>query len=73
MVNKTLRKRLWLHPYGLRLVQKLHPEDKETRHAFCGNLQSLMESDGDLLAKIIFSDEATFHLSGKVNRENVRI
>ena len=31
-----------------------------------------MEND-DLLAKIIFSDEATFYLSGKVNRYNVRI
>ena len=62
-VNKILRKRLRLHPYKLQLVQKLHPEDKETRHAFCGNLQALMENDDDLLARIIFSDEATFHLN----------
>jgi len=32
-----------------------------------------MKYDDDLLAKIMFSDEATFHLSGKVNRYNVRI
>ena len=32
-----------------------------------------MENDGDLQAKIIFSDEATFHLSGMVNRYYVRI
>ena len=32
-----------------------------------------MENDDDLLTKIIFSDEATFQLSGKVNRYNVRI
>ena len=32
-----------------------------------------MENDDDLPAKIIFSDEATFHLSEKVNRHNVRI
>jgi hypothetical protein len=32
-----------------------------------------MENDDNLLSKIIFSDEATFHLSGKVNRHNVRI
>ena len=32
-----------------------------------------MDNDDDLLAKIIFSDEATCHLSGKVNRYNVRI
>ena len=40
-VNKILHKRLWLHPYRLQLVQKLHPEDKETWHAFCANLQAL--------------------------------
>ena len=72
-VSKILHKRLRLHPYKLQLVQKLHTEDKETRHAFCGNLQALMENDDDLLAKIIFSDDATFHLSGKVNRYNVSI
>ena len=32
-----------------------------------------MENDDDLLAKIIFSDEATFHLSGKFNRYNMSI
>jgi len=72
-ISKILRKRLRLHPYKLKLIQTLHPEDKKTRHAFCGNLQALMKNDDDLLAKIIFSDEATFHLSVKVNRYNVRI
>ena len=32
-----------------------------------------MEKDDDLLSKIIFSDKATFNLSGKVNRYNLRI
>ena len=49
----------------MQLVQKLHPEDNETRRAFCGNLQALMENDDDLLAKIVFSDEATFPLKWK--------
>jgi hypothetical protein len=29
--------------------------------------------DDKFLPRVIFSDEATFHLSGKVNRHNVRI
>jgi hypothetical protein len=29
--------------------------------------------DGTFLPRLIFSDEATFNLSGKVNRHNVRI
>jgi len=64
-VRKILQKRLQLHPYKLQLVQKLHTEDKETWHAFCGNLQALMENDDDLLAEIIFSDEATFKWKGQ--------
>ena len=63
--SKILCKRLRLHPYKLQLLQKLQPEDKETRHAFCENLQALMENDDDLLAEIIFSDEATFKWKGQ--------
>jgi hypothetical protein len=32
----------------------------------------MMERGEDLSKRIIFSDEATFHLSGKVNRHNIR-
>ena len=51
----------WLHfkPNSLQLVQALTGNDQERR------LQ--METDG-FLESIVFSDEATFHLSGKVNR-----
>jgi hypothetical protein len=33
----------------------------------------MMERDEGLLKRIIFSDEATFYLSGKVNRHNIQI
>jgi hypothetical protein len=33
----------------------------------------LVAHDDDFLRRLVFSDEATFHLSGKVNRHNVRI
>jgi len=32
-----------------------------------------MENEDDYLNKIVFNDEATFHLSGKVNHHSVRI
>jgi hypothetical protein len=35
-------------------------------------MQLEMEEDG-FVERLIFSDEATFHISGKVNRHNVRI
>jgi hypothetical protein len=34
---------------------------------------SRLEDDELFTAKIVFSDEATFHLSGNVNRHNLRI
>lgn len=72
-VKKNLRTRLRFRPYKLQLVQKLQPQDKVTRSEFCTNLQALMENDDNLLSSIIFSDEATFNLHGRVNRHNVRI
>jgi len=32
-----------------------------------------MENEDDYLNTVLFSDEATFHLSGKVNRHNIGI
>ena len=46
--------------------------DKRKRDEFCDRTLQNMEDD-TFLPRLIFSDEATFHLSGKVNRHNVRI
>jgi hypothetical protein len=32
-----------------------------------------LDEDNEFLRKIMFSDEATFHISWKVNKQNVRI
>jgi hypothetical protein len=32
-----------------------------------------LDKDNEFLRKIMFSDEATFHVSGKVNKQNVCI
>jgi hypothetical protein len=40
---------------------------------FCLELQQKVSLDEGFLEKIIFSIEATFHISGKVNRHNVRV
>ncbi|GFO14536.1 transposable element tc3 transposase [Plakobranchus ocellatus] len=61
---KILRKRLRYKLYKLQLVQKLYPRDKEARFELYHIVQEPMENNPDLLSKIIFSDEATFHLSG---------
>lgn len=71
-VWRVLRKRLLYKPYRLQLVQALLPNDKVKRSEFCDQMLEIME-DGAFQQRLVFSDEATFHLSGKVNRHNVRI
>ena len=55
------------------MVQKLLDEDHRRRLDFCLQLQDLMSSDDHFLEMLQFSDEGTFHVSGAVNRRNVRI
>ena len=71
-VWRVLRRRLALKPYRLQLVQALRVSDKRKRVEFSNAILNDMEDDSFLL-RLIFSDEATFHTSGKVNRHNVRI
>lgn len=70
-VWRVLRRRLHLHPYHLQLLQALKPTDYGLRANFATDM--LRHDDEDFLTRIVFSDESTFHLSGKVNTHNVRI
>jgi hypothetical protein len=54
------------------MVQALTPNDKMVRHQFCVEMQADME-DEDFIGRLVFTDEATFHVNGKVNRRNLRI
>ena len=69
VVWHVLHKRLHFKPNSLQLVQALTGNDQEHRLQF--NFMQ-MEADG-FVESIVFSDETTFHLSGKVNRYNMRI
>ena len=63
-VWRVLRRRLLFKPYHLQLVQALRPNDKRKRVEFCDRMLKNMEDD-TFLPRLIFSDEATSHLSGK--------
>jgi hypothetical protein len=65
--------RLLMKPYRLQLVQALKPEDLVVRYEFCREILARSENVNDLPARFIFSDEANFHINGKVNRHNVRV
>ena len=54
------------------MVQSLEPQDYDLRKEMCETLLHHYEADPALLERLWFSDEALFHLSGRVNRHNIR-
>jgi hypothetical protein len=48
----------------MRFLQALTPADRVKRHEFCEEKQLKMEVDG-FVERLVFSDEATFYISGK--------
>jgi hypothetical protein len=54
-------------------VQQLKPGDGMAREYFAEEMLGRIDLDVDFLKTIMFTDEATFHVSGKVHRHNVRI
>ena len=61
-----------MKPYKLQLVQTITAVDKRKSKKFCVDMQEKLEED-EFNERLVFSDEATFHTNGKVNRHNVRI
>lgn len=59
---------LGLHPYKFQMVQELQPGDFEKRLEFA----KVMLKQFDNFNNILFTDEAHFHLSGPLNRQNYR-
>jgi hypothetical protein len=55
------------------MLQHITPKDRVVHFEFWGNMMDRIADDETFLSKICFSDEATFHLSGKVNRHNIRV
>ena len=55
------------------MLQRLQPNDKPNQKEFADNMLQRISEDKEFLKRICFSDEATFHVSGKLNKHNVRI
>ena len=72
-VHRILHKQLGMRAYKVQLLQKLEPNDKPRRKDFAFDMLTRMAEDGNFLERICFSDEAIFHVSGKINKHNVRI
>ncbi|PRD30435.1 UNVERIFIED_CONTAM: hypothetical protein NCL1_26441 [Trichonephila clavipes] len=70
-VWRVLQKRLQFKPYRHQMVQALKPTDKPFRKNFCVKFQEHFDVNG-FENTLVCTDEATFHLGGKVNRHNLR-
>ena len=72
-VQKILHKHLRLHAYKLQLLHHIKPADHRKRTDFAVEMLSRIEENESYLDLVLFSDESTFHVCGKVNRHNCRI
>ena len=66
-LRRIMKNDLKMHPYKLAMVNKLNPNDLETRKEQCQRMLQINPS-----STIFFSDEAHFHLCGTVNKQNFR-
>ncbi|XP_049952201.1 uncharacterized protein LOC126464603 [Schistocerca serialis cubense] len=58
--------------YKIQLLQALCEGDRQQCEAFCNFVLGKLEDDS-FLPHLVFSDEGTFHLNGKMNHHNVSI
>ena len=57
----------------MQMLQALQPDDMPRRKEFTVNMLQRISEDEAFLKRVCFSDEATFHVSGKLNKHNVKI
>lgn len=71
-VRRILHLDIHFHPYKIQIVQSLNPGDYQKRIRFCKNTLGRLEENDDQINNLWMSDEAHFHLSGFVNKQNFR-
>ncbi|CAF3819615.1 unnamed protein product [Rotaria sp. Silwood1] len=67
---QRLMQDLNLKPYKPRLLQALNEDDPNRRLEFCEWILNSTQEDPTLLDRILWTDEATFQINGRVNRHN---
>lgn len=72
-VHCILHKQLLFRAYKVQIMQSLQPRDYSARYDFAVAKLAEIKEDDDYMKHVLFSDEATFHLNGVVNRHNARI
>lgn len=68
-VHRIIQKNKF-HPYHIQLLQEIDETDKLNRRQFCEWINNQIEIQPTFSRFILFTDEATFHKNGYVNRHN---
>lgn len=68
---KNILKKHKFHPYHVQLNQALQGQDFENRINFCNWGLARIGEDERFFNTVLFTDEATFHNNGHVNRHNL--
>lgn len=72
-LQRILSKDLHMHAYKVQLTQEVKPTDHGRRRQFADWILARQAGDMNFVNRIIFSDEAHFHLNGYVNKQNCRV
>ena len=72
-LHRILHKDLHTPAYKIQLTHNLKPADHGRRRRFADWVLKRYAVDNNFAKPIVFSDEAHFHLSGFVNKQNCRI
>ena len=72
-LHDVIRRRLRLRAYKIQLRHQIKPADRPTRTDFASFMLNAIDDNPTLLKRVLFSDKATFHINGVVNRHNCRI
>lgn len=73
--KSTIHKVLQLekfHPYKLQLLHNLNDDDFDRRSEMCEWFLAQINVNPNFLNGVMFSDEACFHVSSEVNKQNMR-
>jgi len=71
-LRRILHKDLFMKFYKVQLVQELKPHDYPMRFCFAQWAEDCLAGDEEFYRKIVFSDEAHFHLGGYWFRDLTR-
>ena len=72
-IQKITHMRLHLCAFKIQLRHHIKPNDRPLRAHFAAEMVLRIENDNSYLYNIVFSDETTFHLCGKLNKHHCRI